>query len=77
MYKAKNVDTDKALEALNEARVIQARITDTEIKEKRAFLAGVNKGLDIAESLFTCSNYEKEGDLMQALCRGNEKIQDS
>lgn len=61
MYKAKNVDTDKALDALNEARVFWERKTDVEIKEKRAFLAGVNKGLDIAESLFTCSNYEKEG----------------
>lgn len=64
MYKAKNVDTDKALNALNEARVFWETSTEAEIKEKRAFLAGVNKGLDIAESLFTCSNYEKkEGDL--------------
>ena len=63
MYKAKNVDTDKALDALNDARVFWEQSTEAEIKEKRAFLAGVNKGLDIAESLFTCSNYEKEGDL--------------
>lgn len=63
MYKAKNVDTDKALDALNNSRVFWESRIDVEIKEKRAFLAGVNKGLDIAESLFTCSNYEKEGDL--------------
>lgn len=64
MYKAKNVDTDKALDALNESRVFWKSRIDVEIKEKQAFLAGVNRGLEIAESLFTCSNYEKkEGDL--------------
>ena len=64
MYKAKNVDTDKALDALKEARVLWRIRIDVEIKEKQAFLAGVIKGLDIAECLFTCSNYEKkEGDL--------------
>ena len=59
MYKAKNVDTDKALEALNEALKIQREIVEIEIKEKRAYLQGVEKGISIAESIFQCSNYEK------------------
>ena len=61
MYKAKNVDTDKALKAIDEARELHIARTETEIKEKRAFLQGLEKGLDIAESIFLCANYEKEG----------------
>ena len=60
MYKAKNVDTDKALEALDEARKIQERITNLEIAKLQAKLEGIYKGLSIAESIFTCSNYEKK-----------------
>ena len=59
-YKAKNIDTDKALEAIQEARKIQQTRTNLEIAEKRAYLEGVNRGLDIAESIFECSNYEKD-----------------
>lgn len=62
-YKAKNVDTDKALEAINEARRYQAQKINEEIVEKRAYLEGVNKGLDIAESIFECSNYEKDSEV--------------
>lgn len=60
MYKAKNVDTDKALEALSEARRFQESEANLEIEKKRAYLSGVYKGLDIGESIFECSNYEKE-----------------
>ena len=59
-YKAENVDTDKALKAIDEARKIQRINTEKEIAEKRAFLEGIEKGLDIAQSIFECSNYEKE-----------------
>ena len=59
MYKAQNVDTDKALNALNEALKIQRGIVEVEIKEKRAYLQGIEKGIGIAESIFQCSNYEK------------------
>ena len=59
MYKAKNVDTDKALEALNYALKIQRETIEIEIREKRAYLQGVEKGIGIAESIFQCSNYEK------------------
>lgn len=60
MYLAKNVDTDKALDAINEARKIQIAKVDKEIAEKIAYLEGIEKGLDIAESIFKCSNYEKK-----------------
>lgn len=59
MYKAKNIDTDKALEALNYALKIQRESVEIEIREKRAYLQGVEKGIGIAESIFQCSNYEK------------------
>lgn len=59
-YKAENVDTDKALKAIDEARKIQRINTEKEIAEKRAFLEGIEKGLDIAQSIFECSNYEKK-----------------
>ena len=59
-YKAENVDTDKALKAIDEARKIQRINTEKEIAEKRAFLEGIEKGLDIAQSIFECRNYEKE-----------------
>lgn len=60
MYKAKNVDTDKALKALDAALKIQREQTEIEIREKRAFLSGIEKGIYIAKSIFECSNYEKE-----------------
>lgn len=59
-YRAKNVDTDKALKAIADARKLQEIRVDKEIAEKRAYLEGINKGLDIAESIFECSNYEKD-----------------
>ena len=59
-YKAKNVDTDKALQAIDEARKIHRIKIDKEIAEKKAFLEGIEKGLNIAQSIFECSNYEKE-----------------
>ena len=60
MYIAQNVDTDKALNAIEEARRVQEIQNTREIAEKRAFMEGVNKGLDIARSIFECRNYEKE-----------------
>lgn len=60
MYIAQNVDTDKALKAIEEARKVQKIKNIREIAEKRAFMEGINKGLDIARSIFECRNYEKE-----------------
>ena len=59
-YRAKNIDTDKALKAIADARRLQEVRVDKEIAEKRAYLEGINKGLDIAEGIFECSNYEKD-----------------
>lgn len=59
MYKVKNMDIDKALEALNEALKIQREIVEIEIREKRAYLQGIEKGIGMAESIFHCSNYER------------------
>lgn len=59
-YKAKNVDTDKALKAIAEARRIQEDLANKEIMKKQAYLEGIYKGLDIAEGIFECSNYEKD-----------------
>ena len=65
MYKAKNVDTDKALEALEKARDIQSRECGIKINELQKYYEGVAKGLDIAVSIFYCSNYEKEDENVQ------------
>lgn len=59
MYKATNIDTDKALKAINDSRAIQERASQLRSEKERSYMEGLNKGLDIAESLFECSNYEK------------------
>lgn len=59
MYKAQNVDTDKALEAIEYARRNQETNKMLENEKIRAFSEGVNRGLDIAEGIFNCANYEK------------------
>ena len=59
MYKAKNVDTDKALEAIEKALVYQRGESEKRIREERSYLNGIEKGLTIAVSIFECSNYEK------------------
>lgn len=60
MYKATNIDTDKALEAIDEARKIQERSIFLEIEKKRAYQEGINKAFDITESIFKRPNYEKK-----------------
>lgn len=59
MYKATNIDTDKALKAIDESRAIQERASQLRSEKERSYMEGLNKGLDIAESLFECANYEK------------------
>ena len=59
MYKAENIDTDKALKAIDESRVMQERASQLRSEKERSYMEGVNKGLDIAENLFKCTNYEK------------------
>lgn len=51
MYKATNIDTDKALKAINDSRAIQERASQLRSEKERSYMEGLNKGLDIAESL--------------------------
>ena len=60
MYSAINIDTKKALEAIRESREYQINASALRVQKEQAYMEGVNKGLDIAEGLFRCSNYEKE-----------------
>ena len=62
MYKAMNVDTDKALKAITEARK-RAR-TEEILKqhEIQKYYEGYHAGLDMAEDNFNCQNYEKDGE---------------
>ena len=59
-YKAKNVDTDKALKAINEARRFFEQRNNLEIAKAQAKMEGIYEGLKVAEEIFNCSNYEKD-----------------
>lgn len=59
-YKAKNVDTNKALEYIEWSRKSQNGAERLKIAEVQKYYEGVRKGLDIAEGIFTCANYEKK-----------------
>lgn len=60
-YKAKNVDTEKALKAISEYRIQYSAKQQKEMYGVQKYYEGLNKGLDIAENIFECSNYEKDG----------------
>lgn len=62
IYKAENVDTDKALEYIKSAREYQKKEIAIKIAELQGYLRGVEKGLDIAEDIFSCKNYEKNSE---------------
>lgn len=51
MCEAKNIDTDTALEALEQTLKLERESVEIEIREKRAYLKGVEKGIGIAESI--------------------------
>ncbi len=57
-YRAKHVDTDKAIEHIE--YLIKKSYTDQAFKKQKIdeYYEGLRKGLDIAESLFECSNFE-------------------
>lgn len=65
MYKAKNVDTDKALDYINENRRYQQQAETLEITSVQKYHAGIRKGLDMAEEIFTCSNCESKAGTYQ------------
>lgn len=60
-YKAKNIDVDKFLEALEKYRNQQYEVETVERAKIEKFYEGVREGLRLAENMFYCSNYEKKG----------------
>jgi hypothetical protein len=58
-YTAKNIDTEKVLEELECVRKYQEQSEREERIKTEAYYSGVRKGLEIAEQMFRCSNYEK------------------
>lgn len=61
-YKAKNVDTNKVLKAIerDEAHFLNQRAREIYGIEK--YYEGLLKGLSVARGYFECSNYEKDGE---------------
>lgn len=60
MYKATNIDTDKALKAIEAFRRNKSLEQQKELYGIQKYYEGLEKGLELAESLFECSNYEKK-----------------
>lgn len=60
IYKAKNVDTDKALEYIEWSRKYQDEQERLEMTAIKKYYEGVRKGLDIGEEIFQCRNYERD-----------------
>ncbi len=60
MYKATNIDTDKALEAIESFRHSKSLEHQKDLYGINKYYEGVEKGLELAESLFECSAYEKK-----------------
>ena len=60
MYKAKNIDTDKALQAIEAYRRRKEYDYDRDLYGLKKYYDGIQAGLNFAESLFKCANYEKE-----------------
>ncbi len=59
-YKAKNVDTDKALKHIEWSRKCQDESERLETAKTQKYYEGVRKGLDIVQEIFECQNFEKE-----------------
>ena len=55
MYKATNIDTDKALKAIEAFRRSQSTAHQKELYGIQKYYEGLEKGLEFAESLFECS----------------------
>lgn len=59
-YIAKNIDTEKVLEAISESMRFYEREEQTERIKTEAYYSGIRKGLETAKSMFYCSNYEHD-----------------
>lgn len=60
MYKATNIDTDKALKAIADFRRDERFEHQKELYGIQKYYEGLEKGLELAKSLFECRNYEKD-----------------
>ena len=60
MYKAKNIDIDKAekylLRCINDSAIKEI----SEKKQVEKYHEGYREGIEVAISMFYCSNYEKD-----------------
>ena len=68
MYKATNIDTDKALQAIEDMQCNKIEESERERYALRKYYEGIDKGLELAKGIFYCSNYEKE-------CKENDQNQ--
>lgn len=60
-YMAENVDTNKALDHIEVCRKGDSEKERLEMVSTQKFHEGVRHGLDMAEEIFKCRNYEKQG----------------
>ncbi len=60
-YIAENVDTNKALDHIEVCRKGDSEKERLEMVSTQKFHEGVRHGLDMAEGIFKCRNYEKQG----------------
>ena len=60
MYKAKNIDTDKALQAIEAYRSRKEYDYEGDLYGLKNYYERIHAGLNFSESLFKCANYEKE-----------------
>lgn len=60
MYKARNVDTDKALEYIDSMREYYESERRCQEREIKKYYEGFNRALDIVKEIFECSNFEKD-----------------
>lgn len=59
IYKAENIDTEKALQHLKDLIFNSFQNESFEKSRTEKYYEGYRKGLEEAESMFHCSNYEK------------------
>lgn len=59
LYRTENLDTKKALDHIAEARRQYQAERVKEQEKVQKYYEGLQKGLDIAEDMFYCKNFEK------------------
>ena len=60
-FKAENVDTDRALDYIEQCRKADSEKERIEMASIQKFHEGVRHGLDVADNIFKCHNFEKKG----------------